>query len=118
MQATNQSYQLYATLYEWHMGEQHISEFPANSYLNVYKGHVNTLEFGRNVAMHSIPWWQTSLLGWGEFIVLVLFHDWLICDGSAAANIEIPAGVPVADLNIDELKKWAQHMASTANTSN
>ena len=48
----------------------------------------------------------------------MLFHDWLICDGSAAANIEIPAGVPVADLNIDELKKWAQHMASTANTSN
>ena len=74
--------------------------------------------FGRNMAMHSVPWWWTSLLRQGEFIVLVLFHDWLICDGSAATNIEIPAGAPVTDLNIDELEEWARHMASTANTSN
>jgi Domain of unknown function (DUF6532) len=34
---------LYATLYEWRTGEQQFTEFSANSYLDVYQGHVNTL---------------------------------------------------------------------------
>ncbi|KAH9011111.1 hypothetical protein EDB83DRAFT_2530442 [Lactarius deliciosus] len=34
---------LYATLYEWHNGEQQVTEFSANTYLDVYLGHVNTL---------------------------------------------------------------------------
>ncbi|KAH9014577.1 hypothetical protein EDB83DRAFT_2321461 [Lactarius deliciosus] len=34
---------LYATLYEWRNGEQQVTEFSANTYLDVYLGHVNTL---------------------------------------------------------------------------
>jgi hypothetical protein len=34
---------LYATLYEWRTGEQQFTEFSANSYLDVYNGHVDTL---------------------------------------------------------------------------
>ncbi|KAN0141135.1 hypothetical protein V8E53_000891 [Lactarius tabidus] len=35
---------LYATLCEWSTGEQQITEFSANAYLDVYNGHVNTLK--------------------------------------------------------------------------
>ncbi|KAF8263416.1 hypothetical protein EI94DRAFT_1704021 [Lactarius quietus] len=35
---------MYATLYEWHTGHQQHSEFSTNTYLDVYKGHVNTLQ--------------------------------------------------------------------------
>ncbi|KAN0134201.1 hypothetical protein V8E53_007973 [Lactarius tabidus] len=35
---------LYATLREWSTGEQQITEFSANAYLDVYNGHVNTLK--------------------------------------------------------------------------
>ncbi|KAH9043552.1 hypothetical protein EDB83DRAFT_2318036 [Lactarius deliciosus] len=38
---------LYAALYEWRTGEQQIAEFSTNSYLDVYQGHVNTLELIR-----------------------------------------------------------------------
>jgi len=34
---------LYATLYEWRSGDQRLAEFSANTYLDVYLGHVNTL---------------------------------------------------------------------------
>ncbi|KAF8257247.1 hypothetical protein EI94DRAFT_1709340 [Lactarius quietus] len=34
---------LYATLYEWHTGEQQNHEFSANAYMDVYAGHMNTL---------------------------------------------------------------------------
>ncbi|KAI9434267.1 hypothetical protein BJY52DRAFT_1231243 [Lactarius psammicola] len=34
---------LYATIYEWHTGEQQVTEFSANVYLDVYHGNVNTL---------------------------------------------------------------------------
>ncbi|KAN0131759.1 hypothetical protein V8E53_010410 [Lactarius tabidus] len=34
---------LFATLYEWHSGKQVVAEFSANSHLDVYHGHVNTL---------------------------------------------------------------------------
>lgn len=37
-------YKLYATLYEWRTGEQQVTEFSANAYLDVYHGHVNTLK--------------------------------------------------------------------------
>jgi hypothetical protein len=37
-------HKLYATLYEWRTGEQQVTEFSANAYLDVYQGHVNTLK--------------------------------------------------------------------------
>ncbi|KAF8262256.1 hypothetical protein EI94DRAFT_1603030, partial [Lactarius quietus] len=39
---------LYATIYEWHTGEQQIAEFSANAYLDVYHGHINTLNHIRD----------------------------------------------------------------------
>ncbi|KAN0141246.1 hypothetical protein V8E53_001002 [Lactarius tabidus] len=46
---------LYATLYEWHHGDQQVGEFSANAYLDVYLGHINTLKHireNRNGAFH------------------------------------------------------------------
>lgn len=37
-------YKLYAAIYEWFTGEQQIQEFSANTYLDVYNSHVNTLK--------------------------------------------------------------------------
>ena len=59
-------YQLYATIYEWHTGEQQIAEFSANAYLDVYFGHVNTLKHiqnNREGAFHLMMadiYWQAS----------------------------------------------------------
>jgi hypothetical protein len=36
--------QLYAAIQEWQTGKHAAKEFSANMYLDVYKGHVNTLE--------------------------------------------------------------------------
>ena len=38
-------HQLYATIYEWRTGEQVSAEFSANAYLDVYFGHVHTLNY-------------------------------------------------------------------------
>ncbi|KAF8260484.1 hypothetical protein EI94DRAFT_1811632 [Lactarius quietus] len=35
---------MYAMLYKWHTGNEQQAEFSANTYLDVYKGHVNTLQ--------------------------------------------------------------------------
>ncbi|KAF8266315.1 hypothetical protein EI94DRAFT_1701829 [Lactarius quietus] len=39
---------LYAMIYEWRTGEQQVMEFSANVYLDVYNGHVNTLNHIRD----------------------------------------------------------------------
>ncbi|KAF8261177.1 hypothetical protein EI94DRAFT_1810685 [Lactarius quietus] len=47
---------MYATLYEWCTGNQHQAEFSANTYLDVYKGHVNMLQLikdRRYAAFHT-----------------------------------------------------------------
>ena len=44
MYSTDSDYKLYAALYEWCTGEQQVTEFSANAYLDVYNGHVNTLK--------------------------------------------------------------------------
>ena len=44
MYSTDSDYKLYAALYEWRTGEQQVAEFSANTYLDVYNGHVNTLK--------------------------------------------------------------------------
>ena len=36
--------QLYASIHEWRTGEQQITEFSSNAYIDVYQGHVNTLK--------------------------------------------------------------------------
>ena len=49
--------QLYAVLYEWRTGKQQVADFSANSYLDVYQGHVNSMkqiEVQRSAAFHSM----------------------------------------------------------------
>ncbi|KAF8269151.1 hypothetical protein EI94DRAFT_1799533 [Lactarius quietus] len=48
---------LYATLHEWHTGNQQVMEFSMNTYLDVYQGHINTLRLiwdGQYGAFHSM----------------------------------------------------------------
>jgi hypothetical protein len=42
---TNLKAQLYASIYEWRLpvGDHEASEFSANAYLDVYNGHISTL---------------------------------------------------------------------------
>ncbi|KAN0128955.1 hypothetical protein V8E53_013217 [Lactarius tabidus] len=35
---------LYAVIYEWHMGKQQIADFLTNLYLDVYRGHIDTMK--------------------------------------------------------------------------
>ncbi|KAN0141831.1 hypothetical protein V8E53_000293 [Lactarius tabidus] len=35
---------LYAVIYEWRMGKQQIADFSTNSYLDVYRGHIDTMK--------------------------------------------------------------------------
>ena len=41
---TNSNHQLYASLHEWRAGTHQAVEFSANAYLDVYLGHINTLQ--------------------------------------------------------------------------
>ncbi|KAF8268602.1 hypothetical protein EI94DRAFT_1700100 [Lactarius quietus] len=48
---------LYVTLHEWHTGNQQVMEFSMNTYLDVYQGHINTLQLiwdGQYGAFHSM----------------------------------------------------------------
>jgi hypothetical protein len=42
-------YKLYAAIREWSTGEQQVTEFSANTCLDVYNGHVNTLKHIREM---------------------------------------------------------------------
>ncbi|KAF8265157.1 hypothetical protein EI94DRAFT_1804796 [Lactarius quietus] len=50
---------MYATLYEWRTGHQQHSEFSANTYLDIYKGHVNTLQLIKD---HRYGAFHTTML--------------------------------------------------------
>ncbi|KAN0134133.1 hypothetical protein V8E53_008070 [Lactarius tabidus] len=80
---------LFATLYEWRSSEQVVAEFSANSYLDVYRGHVNTLNVIRERRGNAFRSMMAEIYS----------------RASATANIGIPSGVPVAELNIDELEE-------------
>ncbi len=41
--------QLYATLHEWHLGMHQAAEFLANTYMDIYKGHVRTFNYIKRV---------------------------------------------------------------------
>jgi len=78
---------LYATIYEWHTGEQQCAEFSANVYLDVYLGHIGTLYQileKRSGAFHTMM---------GEIYSQANTHE----DGTSAS-------VPTAGLNFEELE--------------
>ena len=50
-------YQLYAAIHEWHTGSHNPAEFSMNAYLDVYNGHIQTLNYisqNRNGAFHRM----------------------------------------------------------------
>ncbi|KAH9171759.1 hypothetical protein EDB89DRAFT_2070537 [Lactarius sanguifluus] len=80
---------LYVALYEWRTGEQQIAEFSTNSYLDVYLGHVNTLELiqeKRSSAFRS------------------MMAD-IYSQASTVTDAGVYLGAPVADLDIDDLEE-------------
>ncbi|KAN0109142.1 hypothetical protein V8E52_009573 [Russula decolorans] len=84
---------LYASLYEWRGGEHQPAEFSANSYLDVYDGHVNTFNhikerhLGAYHTMMADLYAQASVTPAGHGTVLGV------------------AGVPIAELDIEELEE-------------
>lgn len=64
--------------------------------------------FGRNGAVLSAPWGQTFIQVQGEFAKphYCCIIDWL-GHGSTAIETAGPLGVPIAELNFDDLKGWA-----------
>ncbi|KAH9013213.1 hypothetical protein EDB85DRAFT_2158401 [Lactarius pseudohatsudake] len=80
---------LYAALYEWRTGEQQIAEFSTNSYLDVYQGHVNTLELIRE-----------KRSGVFRSMMADIYRQ-----ASTVTNAGVYLGAPVADLDIDDLEE-------------
>ncbi|KAN0127723.1 hypothetical protein V8E53_014443, partial [Lactarius tabidus] len=78
---------LYATIYEWHTGEQHIAEFSANAYLDVYLGHINTLKHIKE--KHE-----------GAFHLMMAD---IYTQASKHIGNEASASVAIAQLDLDEL---------------
>ncbi|KAN0137999.1 hypothetical protein V8E53_004170 [Lactarius tabidus] len=81
--------ELFATLYEWCSGEQVVTEFSANLYLDVYLGHVNTLKVIQDKSGNAFCSMMADI--YSHAVV--------------TANVGIHPGVPIAELNIDELKE-------------
>ncbi|KAF8257147.1 hypothetical protein EI94DRAFT_1709530 [Lactarius quietus] len=78
---------LYATIYEWHTGEQQIAEFSANAYLDVYHGHINTL----NHIQDKRP---------GAFHLMMAD---IYVKASTVNGNEANTGVPIAELNLNKI---------------
>jgi len=50
-------YQLYAAIHKWHTGSHNPAEFLMNAYLNMYNGHIQTLNHisqNQNGAFHRM----------------------------------------------------------------
>ena len=67
--------------------------------------------FRRNGAVHSAPWWWTSIHRQSESAILVSSCHWLVSHGSTTTNVGVPLGAPIAELDIDDLEEWAPHNA-------
>ncbi|KAH9033539.1 hypothetical protein EDB85DRAFT_1890212 [Lactarius pseudohatsudake] len=80
---------LYATLYEWRNGEQQVTEFSANTYLDVYLGHVNTLN---HICVNR------------EGVYHLMMADIFAQANSHAAG-NVAATQPIADLDLEVLKE-------------
>ncbi|KAI9436434.1 hypothetical protein H4582DRAFT_2058711 [Lactarius indigo] len=79
---------LYATLYEWCMGEQQVTEFSASVYLDVYNGHINTL--------HQIKERRS-----GAFRAMM---SEIYTQASAAVDVGVGSSVPIAALDFEDLE--------------
>ncbi|KAN0105563.1 hypothetical protein V8E52_010914 [Russula decolorans] len=84
---------LYASLYEWRGGEHQPAEFSANSYLDVYDGHVNT--FNHIKERH---------LGAYHTMMADLYAQASVTPAGHGTALGV-AGVPIAELDIEELEE-------------
>ncbi|KAI9448875.1 hypothetical protein BJY52DRAFT_1193093 [Lactarius psammicola] len=78
---------LYATIYEWRTGEQQVTEFSANAYLDVYHGNVNTLTHireNREGAFH------------------LMMAD-IYRQANTPTGNEPSSGIPIAELDLNQL---------------
>ncbi|KAH8979863.1 hypothetical protein EDB86DRAFT_2835669 [Lactarius hatsudake] len=80
---------LYATLYEWRGGEQQITEFSANAYMDAYLANMNTL---RHILNHRERAFHTMMSD-------------IYTQASAIAVALVPLStIPIANLNLDALE--------------
>ncbi|KAN0141461.1 hypothetical protein V8E53_000706, partial [Lactarius tabidus] len=78
---------LYAPLYEWHTGEQQVTEFSANGYLDIYLGHVNTL---KHIQEHRA--------GAFHFMMADIYNK-----ANTPIVNELNTVIPIANLDLDNL---------------
>jgi hypothetical protein len=70
-------YELYAALHEWGMGKHNSTEFSANTFLDMFEGHVNTFRFilkKHSVAFHVMMGDLYSQARWVSPNSAVMFH--------------------------------------------
>ncbi|KAH8980460.1 hypothetical protein EDB92DRAFT_1974433 [Lactarius akahatsu] len=79
---------LYATLYEWHTGEHLTAEFSQNAYMDVYQGHMNTLN---------------HILENQEGAFHTMMSD--IYTRATIGNRGVPPSFGIADIDLDELEE-------------
>ncbi|KAH9016184.1 hypothetical protein EDB85DRAFT_1898293 [Lactarius pseudohatsudake] len=84
---------LYATLFEWRTGEQQSREFSANTFLDVYLGHVNTLN---HIRMNRDGVYHLMMADIFSQARLIWYSSAL------TANLNAP-GNPIAELDLGAL---------------
>jgi Domain of unknown function (DUF6532) len=100
--------QLYAAIYEWRSGKYLVTEFSANSYLDVYMGHTDTLNHIREkniLAFHSM---MTDIYTQAAYAYAsnssITKLTILITHSSSYPAIGVSVGVPIAELDLEELE--------------
>jgi len=81
---------LYAALYEWRSGFHQSMDFSANAFLDVYQGHVDTLQHIQDHRASSF-----------HIMMRDIFDRAQATDG----DVQVPIiNIPVADINLDEME--------------
>ncbi|KAI0252206.1 hypothetical protein BJV78DRAFT_1281786 [Lactifluus subvellereus] len=85
---------LYAALRDWHTGKLQVTDFSANTYLDVYQGHVNTfshIRINRNAAFHVM--------------MTDIYSQASDTSGSPQLKSSAASGVSIAALDLDQLEQ-------------
>ncbi|KAI0250408.1 hypothetical protein BJV78DRAFT_1283210 [Lactifluus subvellereus] len=85
---------LYAALRDWRTGKLQVTDFSANTYLDVYQGHVNTfshIRINRNAAFHVM--------------MTDIYSQASDTSGSPQLKSSVASGVSIAALDLDQLEQ-------------
>ncbi|KAI0248850.1 hypothetical protein BJV78DRAFT_1284511 [Lactifluus subvellereus] len=85
---------LYAALRDWRTGKLQVTDFSANTYLDVYQGHVNTfshIRINRNAAFHVM--------------MTDIYSQASDTSGSPQLKSSAASGVSIAALDLDQLEQ-------------